>query len=59
MQKIAIRLARWITVVNKMLKSLAAYNSRIDESSHLSWTDEADLSSQLYSDSDVPAAAKY
>ena len=45
-------------------KSLAAYNSGIDESSHLSWTDAADLSSQLYrdclySDSDVPAIAKY
>ena len=64
-QKIAIRLARRITVVSKMLKkSLAAYNSGIDESSHLSWTDAADSSSQLYrdclySDSDVPATAKY
>ena len=64
-QKIAIRLARRITVVNKMLKkSLAFYNSGIDESSHLQWSDAADLSSHLYrdclySDSDVPAAAKY
>lgn len=43
---------------------MAAYNSGIDESSHLSWSDAADLSSQLYrdclySDSDVPAAVKY
>ena len=64
-QKIAIRLARRITLVNKMLKkSLAAYNSGIDESSHLSWSDAADLCTQLYrdclySDSDVPAPAKY
>ena len=53
-------------MVSKLLKkSLAAYNSGIDESSHLSWNDAADLSSQLYreclysDDSNIPAAAKY
>ena len=63
-QKIAIRLARWITVVTKSLKKcLNAYNIGIDESCHLSWEEAVNLSNQiytdcLYSDSTIPNLVK-
>ena len=45
-QKIAIRLSRRIAVVSKLLKkSLALYNSGIDASCHLSWSEAIGLSS--------------
>ena len=64
-QKIAIRLARRISVVTKMLKkNLTAYNSDIDVSSHLSWSEATDLSSEFYrsclfSDSTIPDTVKH
>ena len=64
-QKIAIRLSRRITVVSKLLKeSLALYNSGIDSSCHLTWSEAISLSSQIYKDylfdeSPVPSVVKY
>ena len=64
-QKIAIRLSRRIAVVSKLLKkSLALYNSGIDASCHLLWSEAIGLSSQIYKDclfdeSSVPTVVKY
>ncbi len=64
-QKIAIRLARRITVVTKSLKKcLNEYNTGINPLCHLSWPEAVNLSSQiyadcLYSESTVPNSMKY